>query len=240
MPSAPIALSGTRLPDGLGAALPRPARIVAGAIAALLHGLLLLMLIAALAPGSDQRAATNTLAAITIRTIPLPATPARTSTGAPRKRAQGPVTSPVAPAAAPPPAALAVQVALPVASTGGDMTGRRTGTASGDGSGDGDDDGDGGGGGGGKLAKIAGEISSAHDYPLASRDLRIGDYVIIALSVGSNGRPSACRIHRASRDADADAVTCRLAMARFRFRPATDAAGQPVEAVYGWRQSWHY
>jgi len=100
--------------------------------------------------------------------------------------------------------------------------------------------GNGEGGGGAKAVKIAGEINSAKDYPIASRDLRIGDYVIVAVTVGTDGRPTACRVHRASCDAAADAVTCRLAMQRFRFRPATDAAGNPVEAVYGWKQGWHY
>jgi protein TonB len=97
-----------------------------------------------------------------------------------------------------------------------------------------------GGGGGSAAVKIAGDINSARDYPIASRDLRIGDHVVIALTVGTDGRPSACRVVRASRDPEADAITCRLAMARFRFRPATDAAGQPVIATYGWQQRWFY
>ncbi len=63
---------------------------------------------------------------------------------------------------------------------------------------------------------------------------------IVVVTVGTDGRPTACRVQRASRDAAANAVTCRLAIQRFRFRAATDAAGNPVEAVYGWKQSWHY
>ena len=95
-------------------------------------------------------------------------------------------------------------------------------------------------GGGAPVAKVAGDIQSARDYPRAGRDLRIGDYVIVAISVGTDGRPTACRIHRASRDAEADAITCRLAMERFHFRPATDGDGRPIAAVYGWRQAWFY
>ena len=89
------------------------------------------------------------------------------------------------------------------------------------------------------ATKISGEIQ-ASDYPAASRPLRIGDYVIVALTVGADGRPTACRIHRPSRDPQADAITCNLARSRFRFRPATDAGGNPVEAEFGWRQAWHY
>ena len=94
--------------------------------------------------------------------------------------------------------------------------------------------------GGAAAVKIAGDINSARDYPQATRDLRIGDRVIVALTVGKDGRPSACRIVRASRDPQADAITCQLALARFRFRPATDAAGQPVASEYGWQQRWFY
>ena len=100
-------------------------------------------------------------------------------------------------------------------------------------------DGQGGGGAGG-LIKIAGEINNTRDYPAATRDLRIGSSVIIALTVGTDGKPTACRVVRPSRDPDADAITCRLALARFRFRPATNAAGQPVVATYGWQQRWFY
>lgn len=98
----------------------------------------------------------------------------------------------------------------------------------------------GGGGGAAKATKIAGEINSARDYPRATRDLRLGDHVIVALTVGKDGRVSQCRVHRASRDPEADRITCKLATKRFRFRPATDAAGNPVESVFGWQQRWFY
>lgn len=95
-------------------------------------------------------------------------------------------------------------------------------------------------GGGAGVVKLAGEINSARDYPAASRDKRIGDHVIIALTVGTDGKPTACRVARASRDPDADAITCRLALARFRFKPATNADGEPIVATYGWQQRWFY
>ena len=85
---------------------------------------------------------------------------------------------------------------------------------------------------------IAGDINAARDYPAASREQRLGDYVIIALTVSVDGRAKACRIHRPSRDPAADQITCRLAQQRFRFRPATNARGEPVESTYGWRQAW--
>lgn len=91
-----------------------------------------------------------------------------------------------------------------------------------------------------KLEKIAGEISSAKDYPKKTRDLRIGQSVTILLGVGTDGRVSDCRVTQASPDAEADAITCRLATERFRFRPAADAQGNPVPGKYAWRQRWFY
>lgn len=90
-----------------------------------------------------------------------------------------------------------------------------------------------------KVEKIAGEINSAKDYPRDTRDLRKDDYVIIAITVSAEGKPTACRIHRPSKDAQANSITCTLALQRFRFKPATDAQGNPVASTYGWRQRWY-
>ncbi|XJJ65778.1 TonB family protein [Novosphingobium sp. BL-8A] len=98
--------------------------------------------------------------------------------------------------------------------------------------------GTGGGGLASKPVKIAGDINSARDYPRQSRDLRLGHDVTIVLRVGIDGRVKSCRIVQPSPDADADRITCRLATERFRFQPARDGAGNPVEADYGWRQRW--
>ena len=119
-----------------------------------------------------------------------------------------------------------------VEAAGGDAP--TVGAGGGKGTGEGDGTGSGQG-----PEKLSGEIR-AGDYPAESRALRIGDYVIVALTVGVDGRVRECRVHRASRDPQADAITCRLAQERFRFRPATDAAGHLVEAIFGWRQSWHF
>ena len=88
--------------------------------------------------------------------------------------------------------------------------------------------------------KIAGEISDARDYPTppGGRRVRLGHSVTIAMTVGTDGRASNCRIVSPSPDPAADRLTCELAIARFRFRPAIDVNGNPVPATYGWRQSW--
>lgn len=90
-----------------------------------------------------------------------------------------------------------------------------------------------------KVEKIAGEINSAKDYPRDTRELRKDDYVIVAITVSAEGKPTACRIVRASKDAQANSITCTLALQRFRFKPATDVQGTPVASTYGWRQRWY-
>lgn len=118
--------------------------------------------------------------------------------------------------------------------TGAAGTGNGTGSgASGSGQG-------GGGGGGSPTVKIAGEINSAKDYPRKTRELRIGHSVIVDLTVGIDGRVVSCRVSQPSPDMEADRITCELATKRFRFRPATDASGEPRVAVYRWRQRWFY
>ena len=91
-----------------------------------------------------------------------------------------------------------------------------------------------------RPVKIDGEINNAADYPTppGGRDLRIGHSVTIVMTVTVDGRARDCRILEPSPDPEADRITCALAEQRFRFRPARNAAGDRVEASYGWRQSW--
>ena len=91
-----------------------------------------------------------------------------------------------------------------------------------------------------KLEKIAGDINSARDYPKKTRDLRIGQSVTILLTVGPDGLVRDCSVTEPSPDAEADRITCRLASERFRFRPATNARGEPIVGRYAWRQRWFY
>lgn len=115
------------------------------------------------------------------------------------------------------------------AGTGGGNSGSGTGSGPG---------GDGAGAGAQRAVKIAGDITATRDYPARTRGLRLGKSVIVVLTVGTDGRVHGCRIHQSSPDAEADAITCRLATERFRFRPATDRAGNPISSEFGWQQRW--
>jgi protein TonB len=90
------------------------------------------------------------------------------------------------------------------------------------------------------LELISGRIDDARDYPTppGGRQVRRGHDVIIELTVGTDGRVSACRVTDPSPDPEADAITCRLATERFVFRPRLNAAGEPVVGTYRWRQRW--
>jgi protein TonB len=230
----------------------RGTRLAVALVVVLLHVALVLALIRAFAPEFTYRVGEQVMAAITVTiTAPPPKPPAPTekpvaSEREPAAAAEAGKWSVAKPIAAPSPRiVLATQAAPPVAGQGSQaISGARdTGVGTGAG-GQGNGTGAGGagngigGGGASKVVKIAGDINSARDYPPASRELRLGDYVIVALAVGADGRVKGCRIHRPSRDPQADQITCRLATERFRFRPATDSQGNPIEAIYGWQQRW--
>jgi len=221
-------------------------RIGAALLAGGVQGLVLLALLG-LGRGVDglRQGAASVLASVDF-TLPPPEpkpkpSPAPTPQAAAAKGAAGEKAVPRAVVAPKAVVALRPVVAPPVASTGaaqnsGAGVGAGTGAASsGEGGGAG---GSGQGqGGGGPAVKVAGTIT-ARDYPREGREARIGDYVIVAITVGADGRPTDCRVHRPSRDPAADALTCRMAMERFRFTPARDGAGRAVESVFGWKQSW--
>lgn len=123
-------------------------------------------------------------------------------------------------------------------SSGAKDTGSGTGAGgagSGTGSGAG---GTGQGGGGSALVKTAGDISATRDFPKRTRALRSGQAVTVEMTVGPDGRARDCRVIKPSPDPEADRIVCQLAESRFRFRPKTDAAGNPVSARYRWQQRW--
>jgi protein TonB len=229
---------------------PRPVRLAALVAVAVLHVAVALLLVRAFAPGFTAEVTRQVVStfAVTI-TAPEPSpspapAPAKAAAAASAGAAgaAGDKARPREVAAPRPKLALAKPPAPPVAGTGtedraGAVAGAGTG-AGGAGAGTGSGGTGSGTGGGTRPVKIAGDINSARDYPIASREQRLGDHVVIWLTVGTDGRATACKVARASRDPAADAITCRLALERFRFRPALDANGAPFVATYAWRQRW--
>ncbi|WP_428629517.1 energy transducer TonB [Sphingopyxis sp.] len=133
--------------------------------------------------------------------------------------------------------------AAPQPSTGKDASAGATpspGAGSGAGGrGDGTGAGGSGSGSGGRLKAVwqSGTIRD-RDYPSAASRAKTGGEVEVRFTIQPTGRVVGCRVSRSSGDAALDATTCRLIEERFRFKPATNAAGDPVASVYGWRQNW--
>ena len=92
-------------------------------------------------------------------------------------------------------------------------------------------------GGGTELEQIAGEIVR-RDYPRHLADAGIGGVVGILFRVEPTGLVSRCRVTRSSGVPELDALTCRLIIQRFRYRPSTDRYGRPmadnVEGEHEW------
>jgi protein TonB len=105
----------------------------------------------------------------------------------------------------------------------------------GDGTGTG---GSGGGTGGGTKAVWQSGTIRDLDYPAAASRASVGGEVEVRFMIQPTGRITGCRVTRSSGDAALDQTTCRLIEDRFRFKPATNAEGEPIVSIYGWRQSW--
>ena len=217
------------------------------ALVALLHLVALAGLVRVFAPDFTARAVdrATSLITVTITAPPDPEPPPEAEPEAGAAGAEAPeadareVAAPEAPLPRPSPAPRAASTGSETVAGAGEQ-GAGTG-AGGEGTGPGSGGaGSGPGGGPRPLELISGRIDDARDYPTppGGRRIRRGHDVVVELTVGTDGRVSACRITDPSPDPEADAITCRLATERFVFRPRLNAAGEPVVGTYRWRQRW--
>lgn len=232
-------------------AAPNRTRLGVILLVAVLHLAAILGLIRAFAPDFTQQAVDRVLSTFTVTiTAPLPPPPP-----APQPKAagaEGDAGKQAVPseAKAPLPKMPIAKAPAPLASsTGSAVTsgatrqGAGTGAGgSGDGTGSGGT-GDGqGSGGAGKAVHISGQISNARDFPVppGGRKARIGKSVILALTIAPSGRATACGVYRSSGFPETDARACSLAIERLRFKPATNAAGEPVTSTFYWQQKFFF
>ena len=140
------------------------------------------------------------------------------------------------PAHAPPAVAPVVALKPSAAPSGG---GSGTGPAIGSGAGGGvGGNGYGAGEGGGTdLEQIAGEITP-RDYPRNLRERGIGGVVGISFRVEPSGLVSRCTVTQSSGVLELDALTCRLIVQRFRYRPSTDRYGRPIADTVDGEHEW--
>jgi protein TonB len=116
------------------------------------------------------------------------------------------------------------------------------GTGTGSGSGGNGAGGGGGGGGGGDGAGRDTRVArpprwtccelSLRDIPAELQESAGPGRSIVAVryAVEADGRVTGCTVSRSSGNSALDRLTCRLVEQRYRFRPAQNAAGQPVRA----------
>ena len=237
--------------DDLDLSVPRRTKVGVALLVIGLQVLLVIALVRAFTPDFAASVVKSVLStfSVTVTTPPMPDPPPPPKAPEPAGKSGDEGKQAIPREVVAPPTRLPIsKVPAPRASSTGsaDTSGAGTkgsGTGAG-GPGNGTGTGNGGNGQGGgavtKAVKTAGDINSARDYPIPTRDLRINDFVIVAITVGIDGRPTGCRVARASKDAQANTITCQLALKRFRFKPAMDASGKPVTSVYGWKQSWYY
>ena len=235
--------------DELDITPPRQVKLGVIVLVAVLHLAAILALIRAFAPDfAAQTVATITRTLSVTITAPPPPEPMQEpapvgAAGEAGKRAVPRETN------APKPKVEIARAPAPRASSTGsaDTSGARDsgsgagagGSGSGIGSGTG---GNGAGGGASKPVHISGRIDRAADFPVppGGREARIGKAVILALTVSPEGRATACRIYKSSGLPETDEVTCQLARERLRFKPALDAAGQPVAGTFYWQQKFFF
>jgi TonB family protein len=81
-------------------------------------------------------------------------------------------------------------------------------------------------------------LFSDEDYPAVAVRAHEEGTVGFRLLVGPGGLPSGCSVTRSSGSLILDSTTCRLLMARARFRPALDKAGKPAGDSFNGRIVW--
>jgi len=139
------------------------------------------------------------------------------------------------PSHAPPSVAPVIAIQPTVAPSGGG-TGRGPAVGAGAGGGSGGY-GYGTGGGGTDLVQIAGDITP-RDYPRRLREAGIGGVVGLSFRVEPTGFVSRCRVTQSSGVPELDALTCRLIVQRFRYRPSTDRYGRPIADTVDGEHEW--
>ena len=214
------------------------------ALIAVIHLGLFYLLARALAPSAVDGVEQSVVSAFTV-TVSAPEEPSEPPEPEPegaqgdpgREAVPDAVTAPPQPVRRDPPAPRASSTGTADTSGAaeeGAGTGR-SGTGEGTGSGDG-----GGGQGGGAATKpqLVRAITDASAFPVppGGRAARIGQSVIVRLSVSAQGRATRCSIYRPSPFPETDATVCRLALEQLRFEPARDRAGNPVAAEFYYQQ----
>lgn len=209
-------------------------RILAAVAALVLEVGLAVVLVKGLASGWVKQLANSSLVVMAFPTPPPQPTPP------PRKvaRASG-QAAPPAPKTVPkvePKPKIALASPSPAATASGAASAGNGSGAGGTGNGNGAGSGGNGTGSGigAPAQRVAGGLSD-RDYP---RDAEASGTVGIAFRVRTDGAVDGCRVLASSGSARLDGLTCSLVEQRFRYRPALDAGGRPVDSTLRTSFTW--
>jgi TonB family protein len=76
------------------------------------------------------------------------------------------------------------------------------------------------------------------DYPPVAIAQKAEGIVHFAVQIGSDGKPTACRIVKGSGSEGLDGATCKALMARAQFHPLVDKKGNPTTATFDQVVRW--
>jgi len=86
-----------------------------------------------------------------------------------------------------------------------------------------------------RATQRGGSISD-EDYPSSSIRNEEAGTAVATFTIGTDGKVISCNASGASPTLDTE--TCKLIVRRFRFKPALDSSGQPVEETKSQRVTW--
>ncbi|MDP9162983.1 MAG: energy transducer TonB [Pseudomonadota bacterium] len=92
-----------------------------------------------------------------------------------------------------------------------------------------------------EAAKARGSLVglfSNDDYPSSALSANEHGTTAVRLTIGTDGRVSACDVTSSSGSSALDSATCNILRRRARFTPAMDTNGQPTTDTYSQRITW--
>ncbi|WBY09007.1 TonB family protein [Sphingomonas sp. 7/4-4] len=89
-----------------------------------------------------------------------------------------------------------------------------------------------------RLKSAPGSWVTSADYPPKAVAKRKSGKVHFTLTIDTTGKPDSCHITWTSGFAELDQYSCALLLARARFSPARDAAGNPIRATFSSKFGW--
>ncbi len=209
---------------------------LAGAIG--VHLLAIALLLIVRSPATSPAAPQQALVAVPLREPPPP--PPRPPERATKPEAPAPASRGVNRAPSPPKPPIVLAPPTPAAPSVDPGSGAGSGAGAGAGSGSGEG-GSGSGTGGGRVTppvRVAGALTNA-DYRRTRPPQGAAGTVFVSYRVRADGAVDRCTVLQSSGYAVLDEATCRLIEQRFRFQPARDAEGRPIDwdvrTDYTWR-----